>query len=212
MDIYRTGLILAGGFFVLFANIKTLKNYTKAIYNKEKPQAILVLGGDIEREHIGIYIARKLSLPLVISSGSNPEHAEWLIEKAEILKSHVTLDYAANDTLTNFTSLVDKFSSKKFNHILVVTSEDHLPRAKIVGSIISGSQGIRLTTIPVSCKNQCIKESFQKKAFDLVRAIFWVATRKDLKVFFEKKFQENFYNNFNKLFKITSIFLDPTLS
>lgn len=42
------------------------------------PQLILVLGGDVDRERLAARLASADGLPVLVSSGSNPEYARWL--------------------------------------------------------------------------------------------------------------------------------------
>ena len=108
-----------------------LRPFAKAALTRQDPQKILVLGGDADRERIGLRLARQLELPLVVSGGTNPEYAQWLMEHEGLGQNEVRLDYRAQDTLGNFTSLVDELQGEEIEHVLLVTSEDHLPRACI---------------------------------------------------------------------------------
>ncbi len=195
MRSYRFPLLILGGGIILLISKVPLKPYLKAFSNNNPPQLILVLGGDIDREHVGAKMAKALKLPLILSGGSNPEHAKWLLKQAGIPSNQVELDYRAKDTLTNFTSLVDDLAAKKIDHAFIITSQDHLPRAITVGNVIAGSRGIKLTGISVSCTPNCKKESIQKQAFDLIRAITWVSTGKDLKQLSEKQWSNNLNRN-----------------
>ncbi len=189
MKLLRAEVIAILSLLIWLIGAGPLKPYRKAVLNKNSPELILVLGGDVDRERVGLDIANDLNLPLLLSGGSNPEHAKWLVKKSGIPLNRVTLDYRAKDTLTNFTSIVDELVLKQISHALLITSEDHLPRAAAVGNIVAGSRGIKLTTIPVSCFPECKKESIQKNFFDLVRAITWVATGKDPKEITKKAWQ-----------------------
>ncbi len=158
------------------------QNYYKMFVNQNKtPELILVLGGDIEREHVGVKIAKAMNLPLLISGGSNPEYAEWLIKMSGLKPNQAIFDYRANDTLENFTSIIGELSAKKISNILLVTSEDHLPRAMAIGRIIAGSRGISLIPFPVPCNLQCNEEGLEKIIIDLIRALAWVLTGSDPK-------------------------------
>ena len=128
-----------------------LRPFVEAALTNHQPQRILVLGGDADRERMGLNLARRMKLPLVVSGGTNPEYAQWLMRDAGLEPDMVRLDYRAKDTLGNFTSLVDELQRDGVHHLLLVTSEDHLPRAMAVGGIVAGSRGIRLTGVPVSC-------------------------------------------------------------
>ena len=125
----RTGVIAVGGLFLWFIAAGPLRPYRQALMNRTPPQLILVLGGDVDREQIGVRLARDLSLPLVVSGGSNQEYAQWLVSEAGIPLSQVQLDYRAKDTLGNFTSLVDDLRLQGIKHVLLVTSGGHLPRS-----------------------------------------------------------------------------------
>ena len=122
-------------------------------------QMILVLGGDVAREREAAALAARQGLPVVVSGGSNPEYAHWLFEQRQGLPPHqVQLDYRARDTLSNFTSLVDDLRQARIRHALLVTSSDHMGRALLVGRIVTGSRGIHLTPVPVSCGDRCQPE------------------------------------------------------
>ncbi|KGG11525.1 MULTISPECIES: YdcF family protein [Prochlorococcus] len=161
--------------------MKPLVPFLKSRLSNNSPQLILVLGGEVDREIIGIKFAKELKMPLLISGGSNPEYSDWLIQKEGISTALVKRDYRAKDTLTNFTSIVDDLADENINHILLITSEYHINRAKIVGEIITGSRGIRLTSLSIPCTAFCQHESQRKKNIDIIRAIAWVATGKDFK-------------------------------
>ncbi len=172
-------IAVAGGLGALCAG--PLQPYRQALFTDQGPERILVLGGDVDRERVGLKLARQMRLPLVVSGGSNPEYAHWLMEEEGLSEGQVVLDYRASDTLGNFTSLVDDLQRDRVQHVLLVTSEDHLPRALMVGSVVAGSRGIRLTGVPVACSDRCELESAGKRWGDGLRALAWVLTGHDLK-------------------------------
>ena len=173
--------LFIGGVIIAFLDVSLFGNYRKALFNLKPPQLILVLGGDLDRERAGARLANELRLPLTISGGSNPEHANWLMTHSGLPSQRVRLDYRAKDTFGNFTTLVDDFLAEDVEHILLITSEDHFARAIAVGWVIIGSRGIQLTGLSVPCSPYCIEEKSQKITFDLVRSFFWVVTGSDLK-------------------------------
>ncbi len=201
MGLLRPGFISIVGVLIWLIGSGPLYPYREAFFNKASPQIVLVLGGDIDREHVGIKTANDFNLPLIVSGGSNPEHANWLIQKAGVPINQVTLDYRAKDTLTNFTSLVDELSGQGIKHILLITSKDHLPRAIAVGNIIAGSRGIHLSSVSVSCSPYCQKESIYKQMVDICRAIAWVATGRDLKILSQQSFHESLIKGVKKIFR-----------
>ncbi len=154
-------------------------------FTNDLPKVILVLGGDIEREIAGIRISKELNLPVIISGGSNAQFSDWLIRGEGISKDLVKRDYRAKDTLTNFTSIIDDLSQEGVSHILLITSNYHIDRAKLIGEIITSSRGIRLTSLSIQCKSLCKekaqKETKRKKNIDFLRSIIWVTTGRDIK-------------------------------
>jgi uncharacterized SAM-binding protein YcdF (DUF218 family) len=149
------------------------------------PQMILVLGGDREREKVAARISRQDGLPVVVSGGTNPEYARWVfLERAGLPPNRVLLDYRAQDTFSNFTSLVDDLRRAHVRHALLVTSSDHMDRALLVGRIVAGSRGIHLTPVPVACGDLCAPEAGGKIWGDGLRAAFWVVSGRDLRSLF----------------------------
>ncbi|WAL60596.1 YdcF family protein [Thermocoleostomius sinensis A174] len=139
------------------------------------PQAVLVLGGATEREQFAAEFARQHpALPIWVSSGSNPEYAEWLFAEAGIAADRVHLDYRAVDTVTNFTTLVDEFQRQGINSVYVITSDYHMRRAVVIGEIVLGSRGITLEPIAVPSKHA--NEPLDKVVRDAARSILWITT------------------------------------
>ena len=150
------------------------------------PQVILVLGGDKDREIRAADLARSRGLPVVVSSGTNPEYAHWLFEqRAGLPARQVRLDYRAHDTLSNFTSLVDDLRRARIRHALLVTSSDHMPRALLVGRIVAGSRGIHLTPMAVPCGSLCAPEGRRLVWGDGARAALWVLSGRDVRSWVE---------------------------
>ena len=145
------------------------------------PQMILVLGGDVEREKQAAALARQSNLPVLITGGSNPEYAQWVFEGQGVDAQKLQLDYAARDTLSNFTTLVDRLRRRGIRHLLLVTSSDHMDRALLVGRVVAGSRGIHLTPVSVPCGEDCRPERRSKVWGDGVRALVWVVSGRDLK-------------------------------
>merc|ERR1711991_284481 len=146
------------------------------------PQLVMVLGGDVDRERVGARLARELDLPLLISGGSNPEYATWVMQQEGLAPERVQLDYRARDTLGNFASVRDELQTQGVRHVLMVTSEDHLARSMAVGQVVAGSRGIHITGVPVACEPRCVSESSMKTLRDWIRAVAWVATGQKLKI------------------------------
>jgi len=139
------------------------------------PDAILVLGGAMEREQFAAEFAQKNpDLPIWVSSGSTREYAEWVFEEAGISGDRIHLDYRAVDTVTNFTTMVEEFKELGFDSVYVITSDYHMRRAWWIGQIIFGSHGIRFN--PVVIDRDRPPEPLRKTLRDGVRSVLWVTT------------------------------------
>lgn len=139
------------------------------------PQVVLVLGGATEREKFAAEFAKAHpQLPVWVSSGSNPEYAEWVFSEAGIAPERVHLDYQAVDTVTNFTTLVDFFKTQGITSVYLITSDYHMPRARVIGEIILGSRGIDFQ--PIAVPSQQSPEPVDKVVRDAARAVLWVTT------------------------------------
>jgi uncharacterized SAM-binding protein YcdF (DUF218 family) len=145
------------------------------IKNTQPPEALLVLGGAIEREEFAAKFARvHPELEVWVSGGSNKEYAQWIFSQAGIDLSRVHLDYQAVDTVTNFTTLVDELKSQGVESVYLVTSDDHMLRARVIGEIVLGSRGISFQPLPVPSGRS--PEPIEKVIRDGVRSILWVTT------------------------------------
>jgi uncharacterized SAM-binding protein YcdF (DUF218 family) len=148
------------------------------IRSLELPQAILVLGGStpaLEREKFAAELAlQHPNLPVWVSGGSTKSYTERVFAKAGIERSRLHLDYRAEDTVTNFTTLVDKFQARGIKSVYLVTSDYHMRRALVIGEIVFGSRGIILK--PLSVPTQRSPESIEKAIRDGARALLWVTT------------------------------------
>jgi uncharacterized SAM-binding protein YcdF (DUF218 family) len=154
---------------LLGIGVKTLEGLMRT------PEAVLVLGGAVEREVFAAEFAKKYpELPVWVSSGSNPEYAEWVFLEAGIDAERLHLDYQAIDTVTNFTTLVDEFKSRGIHSVYLITSDYHMRRAKVIGEIVFGSQGIAFK--PVAVPSQQSPEPWSKVLRDAARSVSWVMT------------------------------------
>lgn len=139
------------------------------------PEALLVLGGHEERERYAAQLAQKHpELPIWLSSGSPQEYAQRIFANAGIKRDRLHFDYSASDTVTNFTTLVDDLEAQGIDSVYLVTSENHMQRAKIIGEIVLGSRGIDFQPISVPSENP--PEPIEKTVRDGARAFFWLLT------------------------------------
>ncbi len=91
----------------LFCGYKQIQSYFV------QPEAILVLGGEEERELFAAKFAQNHpQLDIWISSGSPEWYTNRVFTKAGIKKDRLHIDRQATDTVTNFTTLVDKLQAE----------------------------------------------------------------------------------------------------
>lgn len=141
----------------------------------EQPDAILVLGGAEEREIFSAKFAKQHpNLPVWISSGAPRDYAERVFTKTGVSLQRLHLDYEAVDTVTNFTSIVDRLRQQNVRSVYLITSDYHMRRAQIIGEIVLGSRGINIR--PVAIPSNHSEESLSKAVRDGGRALLWVAT------------------------------------
>ncbi|MFB2773240.1 YdcF family protein [Pelatocladus sp. BLCC-F211] len=149
-----------------------------ASYQAPQPQAILMLGGTSlgERETFTAEFAQWYpSLEIWVSSPNiNPNKAHQIFRDANIPDQRVYLDYRATDTVTNFTTLISDFQKHRIQHLFLITSDYHMPRAKAIATIILGSQGIAFTPLSVPSNQQ--KEPIFPILRDIGRSFFWMIT------------------------------------
>lgn len=139
------------------------------------PQAILTLGGDPAREEFTAQFAQMYpSLEIWVSSGTFPKEIRETFQAAGIPNTRIHNDYRADDTVTNFSSLVEEFKKRKFQHLYLITSDYHMPRALAIATFVLGSQGIAFN--PVSVPSNQPPESWLSILRDSGRALMWVVT------------------------------------
>ena len=162
-------LLLSTIAICLWAGYKQVQSYLV------EPEALFVLGGHEERECFAAKLAQKYPhLPIWVSSGSPANYAQQIFERAGISSDRLHLDYQASDTVTNFTSLVAELKDQGIDSVYLITSDNHMSRARLVGEIVFGSQGIILK--PISVPSQSPPESWKKSLRDGARAILWLTT------------------------------------
>lgn len=149
------------------------------------PEAIVVLGGHESRERFAAKLAlQHPELPIWVSSGSPKAYAKRIFAKEGVNTNpdHLHLDYRAVDTVTNFTTLVNDLKKRGVDSVYLVTSDNHMRRARIVGEIVLGSQGIMIR--PLAVPSNAPSEPIEKSLRDGARAVLWLimgSTGEDLK-------------------------------
>ncbi|MGB3492632.1 MAG: YdcF family protein [Elainellaceae cyanobacterium] len=140
-----------------------------------QPGAFLVLGGSESREQFTAQFAQTTpDLPIWVSTGMSPARSQQIFQQADIPDSQLYLDRQAIDTVTNFTTLVSDFQQRDIQHVYLVTSDYHMPRARAIAFFVFGSRGIATTPLIVPSSEP--EESPLKIARDVGRSLLWIAT------------------------------------
>jgi len=144
------------------------------------PSIALVLGGSPEREQFAAQFAKSNpEVEIWVSSGSNPEYAQWVFDEAHVPSEQWQLDYSAVDTVTNFTTLIEKLQSKDIKEVYLLTSDYHMRRASVVAQIVLGSRGIRFKPVEIPTQQQPERpETVAREVRDGARSLLWVVTGK----------------------------------
>ncbi|EDX85803.1 conserved hypothetical protein [Synechococcus sp. PCC 7335] len=154
--------------------------YTRYQQQFLTPPVALVLGGAPERERFAAQFAKTHpTVEIWISSGSNPEYAQWIFDEAQIPSEQWSLDYEAVDTVTNFTTLVDELDAQNIREVYLITSDYHMRRASIIAQIVLGSRGIAFKPVEIPTERSPHRpETIVRDVRDGARSLLWVVTGK----------------------------------
>ncbi len=150
---------------------------TIALYQAPVPQAIFVLAGDSDRtEFAAQFWQDHNNLDIWVSDYSrNLDFYGRIFQQFGVTNERLRLDGRATDTVTNFTTLVGDFVTQKLHNVYLITSDDHLRRAKAIATIVLGSRGIAVTSVEVSSQEEK-SESLMRVLRDCGRSVLWVVT------------------------------------
>lgn len=175
-QIKKYGICAIVGLIITLLSIIPIR-LASAFWQAPQPQAILTLGGGIDREEFTAEFATGLpSLEIWVSSGVELEEARRVYRKVGIADDRIHFDYRAVDTVTNFTTLVPEFQKRHIQHIYLITSDFHMARAKAIATFVLGSQGIAFTPVTVSSDKP--RESILHILRDSGRSLLWIFTKR----------------------------------
>ncbi|MDY7021203.1 MAG: YdcF family protein [Cyanobacteriota bacterium] len=170
-----TSVLSVGVALTTLANVISIRS-TLALQQTPEPQAILMLGGNPNREQFTAEFAKEHSdLDVWVSSGVDRRRATEIFRKAGIDLDRVHLDYRAVDTVTNFSTLVEDLKKQDISHVYLITSDFHMPRATAIATVVFGSQGITFTPVSIPTEDYP-SESKIRVARDVSRAVIWSFT------------------------------------
>jgi len=174
--------LLALVLLVVFIRIRL----AMTIYQVPQPQAILFLGGTLERIFKTVeFVEQYPELDIWVSSGER--QSRWIkrhLETTTINLEKVHYDVCPVDTVTSFTCIVKVFQIQGIRHVYLLTSDYHLSRSMAIAFIVLGSRGIAFQ--PVSLPSTDGKtESWLVIGRDFLRSLLWLVTGKTGAVFKE---------------------------
>ncbi|ERT08878.1 hypothetical protein M595_1110 [Lyngbya aestuarii BL J] len=170
-----TSALSVGVALTTLANVISVRS-TLALQQTPEPQAILMLGGNPNREEFTAEFAKKHNhLDVWVSSGVDRRTATEIFQQAGVDLGRVHLDYRAVDTVTNFSTLVEDLKKRDISHVYLITSDFHMSRAMAVASVVFGSQGIAFTPVPIPTEGYP-SESEVRIVRDVSRAVVWTFT------------------------------------
>lgn len=188
-SVFKRLMFLVWAIFSLWVTITTTQLYQHA---KQPVDAILVLGGSIQREsHVAEQVAKYAEgevqlqtqplsspewhqIPILFSQGSKPPCIRLLFEQVAATLDNAWLEGCAKSTFDNYRYSVPILNLWNIKHVKVVTSPSHVPRAQWLAQIILGSHGIWVemelvneTGVPGNVERPI------KTALDVTRSLLW---------------------------------------
>lgn len=110
---------------------------------QQPTDGILVLGGSIRREIVvADALAQGSPLPVLISHGAQPPCTRLVFERVAAPIDQVWLETCAASTFDNYRYSLPTLKQWQVQHVAVVTSPTHVPRAAWLARILLGSHGI----------------------------------------------------------------------
>jgi uncharacterized SAM-binding protein YcdF (DUF218 family) len=144
--------------------------------NASKPvDAILVLGGSIRREIYAAQLTKEYpDVPILISHGSDDPCIVSLFQQRGARLERVWLEKCSESTFDNFFFSTPILRRWKVHKVKLITSGTHVQRAKWMGRILLGAQGMAVELGSVKEKGiPGNRESDLKTTLDIARSLIW---------------------------------------
>ena len=105
-----------------------------------KNAPVIILTGDNGRIEQGLELSRDINSPAILITGVDTKLAKDNLVNtwdAQDLKSKISVDHKAMDTVGNIKQSVIWLEENKFNQAVIVTSNYHLPRANAIAKALA---------------------------------------------------------------------------
>lgn len=140
---------------------------------------ILELGGNVDRmKTVRALATQYQDAKIIISSEIPCQEAVENLTNYGIEYNRFLLDYAAWDTVTNFTETYGLIKSYKPDKIYIVTDKFHMQRSMAIASAVYFLDDILLVPCPYMGGDLNYKEPFKLVLEDFGRAAVWKLTKK----------------------------------
>lgn len=161
------GVVLTSLAVNVFIRLPTNSNHTV--------DGILVLGGSIRREIYAAKLAPQYQdIPIIVSQGSKPPCIKLIFEREQAPMDDVWVEQCAHSTFDNFFFCVPLLQKYGVHKVKVITSQTHLPRAKLLSYIHLGAKGIAVEVdTPKETGVPGNHESDLKTFLDVTRSLMW---------------------------------------
>ena len=178
--------------FALERVVRLVRAFSAAHRRQRLPvTAILVLGGDLERERAAARLcggrgdARSgcwsdANVPLLVSSAH--AGAEGLFLSCGVAERRLLVDDSAFDTLSNYTTALKLLPPGSRTHVAVLTSGYHARRAAVLAALVLGSCGTACTVTAVQHAGPASAgedETARRRWRDALRGALWALTGVD---------------------------------
>ncbi|TVQ48125.1 MAG: YdcF family protein [Gloeocapsa sp. DLM2.Bin57] len=149
------------------------------VYQVQNPQAIVILGGDLQRFAEAITFTQiHPELDIWISCGERQcRGIQRFLDKIGFNQDQVYYDSCPTDTVTNFTCTLNILLNRNIRYVYLLTSDYHLSRSVAIAVIVFGSRGIAFQPISLP-STQSRQESWLVILRDFLRSLFWLFTGK----------------------------------
>ena len=169
---------------LMIASLAALLSHILLLRSASQKQVDLffVLGGSIRREIYVSQLAKQFpNTRILISTGSDDPCIFKLFEQINAPTEQVWLEKCADSTFGNFFFSLPLLKQWQINHVKLITSASHLPRAKWMGQILLGTHGIWMEVDVVEeTGTPGNQESPLKTVLDLIRALLWAIASQGL--------------------------------
>jgi uncharacterized SAM-binding protein YcdF (DUF218 family) len=139
---------------------------------------ILELGGNVSRMQKVCELAEQYpNAKIIVSSESPCSVAVDMLRQHGIGNDRFLLDYAAWDTVTNFTETYGLIKSYRPQKIYVVTDKFHMPRSMAIAASVYLFDKISLIACPFFGGDLTYKEPLKLIVEDALRSLVWRFTK-----------------------------------